>query len=193
MDTRRAQAVVWTSWMAVLTFAGAANDSFVTAAPHRSRLAGHPDTLALLQQTEPGATVSTEAIIERVKQVDVRTLDAELPSAGFEMWLRGLVGESGRIEWRVSDCGEQTGDPAADRGRVFPACVEASAALTGGRALSISIVSGTWRDGMIVPGAAALWHAVITGTSGQQTFLERLGAMPAQIGRVGAYDADRKV
>ena len=120
------------------------------------------------------------------------TLDAELPSAGLEAWLRRLLGDGKRVEWSVNDCGEQTGDPAADRGRVFPACVEASVALSDDRALSISIVVGTWRDGTIVPGAAAFWHAVVTGPRRQQTFLKTLGAVPAQIERVRVYDADRK-
>jgi hypothetical protein len=181
MAIRGGLVIMRTWWVAVLMFAAVANGSFVTAASDRYQVADRPGMLALLQPTQPGTTVSTEAIIERVRQVDVRTLDPELPSARFEEWLRGLLGEDRRIEWRVTDCGEQTGNPAADRGRVFPACVEASAVLTGDRAFSISIVSGTWRDGTIVPGAAALWHAVVTRTKGQQTFLRRLGAVPAVI------------
>ena len=85
MEIRRGQVVVWTSWLAILTFAAVANNWSVTAATQRPRPADRPKVPAFLQQTEPGTPVSAEAIIERVQQVDVMTLDAELPSAGLEV------------------------------------------------------------------------------------------------------------
>ncbi|MCC2671422.1 MAG: hypothetical protein K0Q72_3893 [Armatimonadetes bacterium] len=85
--------------------------------------------------------------IAAAKRALVSRLDPKLPRVTLERWLRQLVGPSAPIEWRVDDCGEQSGTPA-DRGRDFPMCVEATAPLGDGRSVSLSVQVGTFKTGV---------------------------------------------
>jgi hypothetical protein len=118
--------------------------------------------------------LTADALVERAREIDVRSLEAALPSLSLEGWLGEIAGERS-VRWEVNDCGEQTGDPALDRERLFPACVEATIALAPGRSASVSIIAGSWRDGRIVPGRPALRHAVIN-SGGTPAFVNTLAA-----------------
>ncbi len=63
--------------------------------------------------------------IERARRVSAAFLDPALPASPFEQWFRRVLESPGPIVWEVNDCGEQTGDPAVDRARDLPICVEA--------------------------------------------------------------------
>jgi len=81
-------------------------------------------------------------LIARVKQVQVSQLDRNLPPISFEKWLQVEAGADAKFHWEVNDCGEQTGT-APDRGRDFPVCVEADAAMKDGRSIVIMIAVGS--------------------------------------------------
>lgn len=87
--------------------------------------------------------------IDLAKQVDTATLDPSLPRQSFEHWFRGVIDSAGKIDWEVNDCGEQTGNPAVDRNRDFPFCVEAKAALPFGPTVTVMIVVGSERRGVV--------------------------------------------
>ena len=72
------------------------------------------------------------------------------------------------ITWEVNDCGEQTGNPEADKGRDFPICVEAQATLQKKRTLSISVSVGTLQTG-VQPDSVEFADAVITRPDGSST------------------------
>jgi hypothetical protein len=57
------------------------------------------------------------AAIRAAKNAVVQDMDKTLPRATFESWVQGLVGAEATLEWSTNDCGEQTGNPALDRGR----------------------------------------------------------------------------
>jgi hypothetical protein len=78
---------------------------------------------------------SEQQAIEHAKETIVRSVDGTLPNQRLDLWLQDLFGSTARAAWEVNDCGEQTGDPQADRGRDFPMCVEVSIPLDNGRAL----------------------------------------------------------
>jgi hypothetical protein len=102
---------------------------------------------ALLLQADPSAQARA---VDAVKQVRVRVLEPALPAEPFEAWLRSVIG--GQWTWEVNDCGEQTGDPAVDRQRDLPFCVEARATTRSVRGVDslvgVQIGVGTERTGI---------------------------------------------
>lgn len=79
-----------------------------------------------------------------------------MPNQAFAPWLRGVVGTLPEIQWEVNDCGEQTGNPALDKGRNFPICAEAQVNLGGKRKLFVSLSVGTFKNGAKT--ALRAWH-----------------------------------
>ncbi len=86
------------------------------------------------------------AAIARGKNVLVSTFDRNLPKVTLAAFLRSVA--EGPIEWETNDCGEQTGNPAVDRGREFPICVEAMCKLRDGRKANVSVAVGTTGKGL---------------------------------------------
>ena len=88
--------------------------------------------------------------VDAVKRVRVRVLEPALPAEPFEAWLRGVI--DGQWTWEVNDCGEQAGDPAVDRQRDLPICVEARATARSIRGIEfvvgVQISVGTERAGI---------------------------------------------
>jgi hypothetical protein len=106
--------------------------------------------VALVAVVGPGQARPSERDVRAItaaKRILVSQLDPKLPRQPLDQWLRRLVGPAARIEWSVDDCGEQTGTPA-DKGRDFPMCVSASAALPDGRTVGISVQVGTFKKGV---------------------------------------------
>jgi hypothetical protein len=89
--------------------------------------------------------------ISAAKNAIARDFHPALPRESIEAWLASLLGADRAIKWEVNDCGEQSGDPAVDRGRDFPMCVEARAPLSGARTLSLSFMVGTMKKGVTGP------------------------------------------
>lgn len=100
------------------------------------------------------------AEINAAKNTIVRDIDKTLPAVRLETWLQGVVGAPTPLTWGVTDCGEQTGNPALDRGRDFPICVEVIANLAGSRRLVLSLLAGS-RERGLTAGALALYSAAI--------------------------------
>ena len=96
--------------------------------PALQRISLFAATLSLSAQPRP---VEYRAI-ELARRVSVSTLEAGIPRETLVHWLTRAAGPSAKITWEVTDCGEQTGNPETDRGRDFPLCVDAIAALPGG-------------------------------------------------------------
>jgi hypothetical protein len=86
-------------------------------------------------------------IINYVKRYLVSDIESNLPKMSFADWFKQTVGKEANIEWEINDCGEQTGT-STDRGRDFPMCVEASAALGADVSVSINVQYGTFKRGI---------------------------------------------
>jgi hypothetical protein len=100
------------------------------------------------------------AAIAYAKRFSAFRLDSKLPPRRFGEWFRQIVGRTTKINWEVNDCGEQSGNPAADKGRDFPMCVEAIAEKSNGIKINVSLVVGTFKRG-IIPGKPQIWYAGI--------------------------------
>ncbi len=87
------------------------------------------------------------AAIKHAKSYRVSQIEKELPSEPFGSWFQELVGIKTPITWEINDCGEQTGT-AADRGRDFPMCVEASAKRSVEFFISVNIQYRTFKRGI---------------------------------------------
>lgn len=114
----------------------------------------------------------------RVKKVPAKQLDDALPVVRFAAWLRTTVGAEAKIEWEVNDCGEQTGDPAVDKGRDFPACVEAIATLADGRRVHVQVIVGTFAKGFV---GKPQVRSVSIARGDDFSEVERLSALPAAL------------
>ena len=116
-----------------------------------------------------GQTPQTRAAaIKAAKDAVVQDIDKALPRTTFEAWLRGVIGAQATATWETNDCGEQTGNPAADRGRDFPLCAEVHVGLSRSRQLSLSLLVGSMSRGLIV-GPPAFHHGNISGPRGSET------------------------
>jgi len=60
------------------------------------------------------------------KSLLARDYDASLPAQPIEQWLASVLPQGMSAAWgqHITDCGEQTGDPAVDRERDMPLCAE---------------------------------------------------------------------
>jgi hypothetical protein len=59
------------------------------------------------------------------------------------------IGDSAVVQWKLNDCGEQTGDPPVDTLRDIPTCIGVSVTLPDHRKLGITIAVGTDRKGLV--------------------------------------------
>jgi hypothetical protein len=122
------------------------------------------------------------AAINAAKNSIAREMDKALPPMTFEAWLQRLVGAQTALEWRVTDCGEQTGGPA-DRGRDFPMCVEVSVKLPGNRLLSLSLLAGSVGRGLTVGSLPLYSGAIIEPKPKPITWIKALAEIPKLIGQ----------
>jgi hypothetical protein len=123
---------------------------------------------ALPGQSKP---VAGAPLIEAVRATIARDIDPMLPPVSFEAWLAGVVGAQARMQWEVNDCGEQTGDPARDRGRDFPTCVQVRAELAGTRAVILLVSAGSQQK---QPAGVPAYHFGVLMSDGRQQEIRRL-------------------
>ena len=116
--------------------------------------------------------------IERARNLIVSSFDRRLPDVSLESFLK-YEGEGAQIEWKVKNCGDQTGDTGLDRGHGSPMCVEADFEFKGQTAVAILVSVGTFSRPSGVP---ALVGVTIT-ENGTSRSVRHLGALPAELHR----------
>jgi len=132
--------------------------------------------LGVARPAEPQSWADEAVAFARM--LPIGTLDSMLRGPTLDEWLVGLVTPS-PLEYEVDDCGEQSGNPEVDRARDVPACVSASARLTDGSQISVSVRVGTFQTG--VTGAPAIW--MVTVREGNDVrFLSSLAALADWLG-----------
>jgi hypothetical protein len=131
-----------------------------------------------------GSQADTQArdarAIAAAKNTSVHRLDPSLPERPLEKWLRDVVGPQSQITWEVNDCGEQTGNPEADKGRDFPICAEAKVTLKQKSTLYVSVSVGTLNTG-VQPGSVGLAYVVIMEPGGSTRPIKKLSQVPEAI------------
>ena len=133
---------------------------------------------ALYAQSSPEEKKEKETI-QHAKGLLVSTLDRSLPKVSLEYFLK-YESAGAPIHWEVNDCGEQTGDPAVDKDRDLPTCVEADFDVDH-RAITIFIAVGTLNEG--ISGAPALFSATVAEPDGKVKSLRQLGELPKELHR----------
>ena len=122
------------------------------------------------------------AAISAARNAVVQDIEKTLPRVTFEAWVQGLVGARAALRWKTNDCGEQTGNPALDKGRDFPICVEVQAALAGDRQLSLALMVGSIRRGLTV-GPLMFRQGSISGPKGAEPIsIAKLADVPGLLG-----------
>ena len=125
------------------------------------------------------------AAISAAKNAVVQDMEKTLPRVTFEAWIQGLVGAEVALKWSTNDCGEQTGNPALDRGRDLPICAEVQVAVAGERQLSLSLMVGSTSRGLTV-GPPMFRQGNISGPNGSEIIsIEKLSDVPKLIGPRG--------
>jgi hypothetical protein len=100
-------------------------------------------------QTGPPSPRQPDAVvIQAAKRSNVHDIDPKLPTMTFEVWLRSVAGTQPTMKWGVTDCGEQSGNPAVDRGRDLPMCAEVIVSLSETRELVLDVAMGTFAKGL---------------------------------------------
>jgi hypothetical protein len=118
--------------------------------------------------------------IRRAKSLIVSSFDRSLPNVSLEFFLRN-EGGGAPIKWKVNDCGEQTGNPATDRRRDSPMCVEAGFDVKDGNPVTVLVSVGTFKEGP--SGVPALLRVTITDISGIIRPVRQLGDLPMELHR----------
>jgi hypothetical protein len=116
--------------------------------------------------------------IQVAREIPVSKLERGLPNQALYKWLAQAVGPGVALKWEVNDCGEQTGDPQADRGRDFPLCVDAIANLSGGRIAIVTIAMGSFQKG--IKGPSTL-RSVSIGKDNRFDDIRKLSELPARV------------
>jgi hypothetical protein len=129
---------------------------------------------------QPSAADKTnQAAIQRAKSVLVSSLDSSLPKVSLEFFLNYESGGAD-IRWEVNDCGEQTGNPATDRGSDPPMCVEADFAKDQ-TDVTVVVSVGTFQKGP--SGKPSLFSVTVQGPGGNSHSPRRLGDLPKELHR----------
>jgi hypothetical protein len=129
---------------------------------------------------QAGAQARDARAIAAAKNTSAHRLDSSLPDKTLAKWLQDVVGHQTPITWEVNDCGEQTGNPEVDKGRDFPMCAEAQAALEGRRKLYIAFSVGTFKTG-VQARSVRFAYAVVNGPDGPARSIRKLSQVPGAI------------
>ncbi|HET7216222.1 MAG TPA: hypothetical protein VFL79_21720 [Terriglobia bacterium] len=130
--------------------------------------------------SQAGGQARDAEAIAAAKHASAHRLDPSLPEKSLAQWLRDVAGPKAPIAWEVNDCGEQTGNPEADKGRDFPVCAEAQVALRGKRTLYVSFSVGTLKTG-VRAGSVQFAYAVIVPPAGPAKSISKLSQVPSAI------------
>jgi hypothetical protein len=128
----------------------------------------------------PSPSKRDRAVIHHVKNLLVTSLDRSLPQMSLEYFLK-YEADGAPIQWEVNDCGEQSGNPAVDRGRDFPTCVQADMVLKERGAVTVLIAVGTFKRGRF--GVPALFSLIIAEPGGTVRTVHRLSDLPIELHR----------
>jgi hypothetical protein len=102
------------------------------------------------------AEITDSERIEKIKKMNANTIHSSLPKMPYGKWFSNLVGNKKKINWHVTDCGEQNG---SGNQKDFPICVEVSAKYLKNKTLFISTVFGTYKKGLV--GTPKVWMVFI--------------------------------
>ena len=134
-------------------------------------------------QAKPQAPrVPDEVVIAAAKKILAADIDPKLPRVPVEEWVRSVVGPQPKLEWGVNDCGEQSGNPAADKGRDFPMCAEIHILLGPKRDIYLPILIGTFGKGL-TGGKPGLFFGVLVTPDGKQQWINKLSELPTLVSR----------
>jgi hypothetical protein len=134
--------------------------------------------LAIVFSLSAQGTLEQRAI-RIARAVPASHLEPGLPNQPLEKWLAAAL-PGAAIKWEANDCGEQSGDPATDRARDIPMCVDAIASFAGGRLAIVTIAMGSFHKG-IARTPKLGW--VNLGPPDRLTPIPRLGGLPAAVRR----------
>lgn len=133
--------------------------------------------VCLWAQASP-ATKSEDSAIQRVKNLQVSSIDGSLPKVSLEFFLK-YEGEGAPIRWQVNECGKQTGKPNVDHERAFLKCITADMELKDGRGVTVVISVGTSKSGLV--GTPALLSVTVIAPTGFIRQVPRLSDLPAEL------------
>jgi hypothetical protein len=134
----------------------------------------------LLWAQHPYSKEAENAAIKRVKTVDVSLLDRGLPKVTLEFFLK-YEGEGAPIKWRLSNCGQSTGNPFLEREQDSPVCVEADIDLKGDRSAAVVVSAGTRKTGPV--GVPTVFSVTVIDPGGMVHAIRRLSDLPMELHR----------
>jgi len=134
----------------------------------------------LLWAQHPDPRQAEEATIERVKSLQVSSLDHDLPNVTLEFFLK-YEGEGAPIKWRTSHCDQVKGNPVTDGKRDRGTCIEAEVDLKDKRSATVVVSLGT-SDGRAVS-VPTVFNVTVTDQNGRIHDVRRLSELPMELHR----------
>ena len=117
--------------------------------------------------------------IPMVKNLKVSRLDKRLQPVGFLRWFGNVVGKSQRIEWELNDCGEQDG---SGHQKDFPICVQAFAHTVDRIEVTVMVVVGTHKRGIV--GKPAVWGIWVQPKNKESKEMDELSDLVKELARL---------
>jgi hypothetical protein len=127
----------------------------------------------------PAQPAVEKRAIQLARSARVSALERGLPRQRLDHWLATLLGPA--IQWEVNDCGEQSGNPAVDRARDMPMCVDAIAKLDGSRIAIVTLMMGTYGKGL---SKTPVLRAVNLGQDSKYYAVPTLAALARSLSRI---------
>lgn len=134
-------------------------------------------TLCLSAQ-QSSVNKTEEVAIHRAKRLIVSSFDRSLPKVSLEFFLK-YEGGGAPIKWQVSDCGNQSGIPAAQE-QGSHKCVVADFEFKGQKAVTVLVSTGTFNRG--TSALPALINVTIT-ENGTSRPVRHLSDLPVELHR----------
>jgi hypothetical protein len=130
--------------------------------------------IGLLLVTSSPSRADDDAVLF-ARSLLARDFDANLPAQPIEKWLLASLPKGIKAHWEeyATDCGEQTGDPAIDKTRDLPLCVEIELRRVGKPAGSLMLFVGTQKGGTTKEHVGLYFGNIMQGN--KTVWLKKLG------------------
>ena len=125
--------------------------------------------------------LAEEDYVAFAKLLLARDYDASLPAQPIEQWLASTLPQGMTPAWgeHITDCGEQTGDPAIDKERDMPLCAEVELKQKEKTIGYLMLMVGTEKKGRLRNGAGLYFGNI--KRNNETVWIKKLSELPARL------------
>jgi len=125
--------------------------------------------------------LAEENYIAFAKSLLARDYDASLPAQPIGQWLMSVLPKGMTATWgeHITDCGEQTGDPAIDKERDMPLCAEIELKQKDKTIGYLTLMVGTEKKGKLRNDAGLYFGNIKRGN--ETVWIKKLSELPGTL------------